>query len=489
MAVSFQAKPKENDDNLVALFIDFENVAISAEESFGRLKPESLIQASEQFGRCTTRRAYGDWTRFSRYGQDLLEHSIEASQLFHYGGRSDKNAADIQMVTDILETLFTHPEIDVFVLATGDSDFSAVARKLRSYGKRVIGIGLRQATSEVLVKACDQFLIYDTIVDPDTRTQSYSLEQARQLLLNIMLENTRRTGDAQILAAALKNSMLQKDRTFSQEKLGFSQFRDFLAEQGDIVELGSRENQVVVSLNPSITEKASNDPSQEYRKALDRDGLFLLDPYTRTDILRDLFVLLRENPQHFTLLSAEAHLKARYDSTNVLRSRDEVHEAIKLIRYADVVAPTPQSWEFDALTIKEALGQQAFIDLCESVYIAAMVTRNLPIDPELISKLLFGTVDKGPRVIELVDLVRVQATERTGQARRARSWQLPERIGQNPSLKGVLSELENFRVVGEPTLERALEASEQAMRVRTSDFERAKGYFLESAKIIWVCFK
>jgi uncharacterized protein (TIGR00288 family) len=420
MEAYIQTKSKEGEDLKVALFIDFENVAISAEETFGRLRTDILIQVCEQFGRCITRRAYGDWTHYGKYSQDLLEHAIEAIQLFHYGGQS-KNAADIQMVADILEMLFTHPEIDVFVLATGDSDFSAVARKLRSYGKRVVGIGLQQATSEVLVKACDQFLIYDTIVEPATRTQSYSLEQARRLLLTTMSDIIRQTGNASVLAATLKFQMQQKDPTFSQVKLGFSQFRDFLAEQQDIVVLGVRENQVIVSLNPSITEKASNDPSLEYRKALDRDGLILLDPYTRTEVLRDLFNLLRQHSGRHTLLSAETTLKATYDSSNILRTRDEVHEAIRLLRYTDAIVPTPQSWELDTLTIKPGLDSHGFIDLCESVYIAALSTRNLPIDTRIISKLLFGTVDKQQRVEHLVSLVPSKGSKSLDHAKRPKS--------------------------------------------------------------------
>ena len=485
METSNDSKGRGTDDVQVALFMDFENLAISAEESFGRLKTEVFIETSEQFGRCITKRAYGDWTRFSRYSQDLLQHAIEAIQLFHYGGPNDKNAADIQMVADILEMLFTHPEIDVFILATGDSDFSAVARKLRSYGKRVIGIGLRQATSEVLVNACDRFFIYDAIVEPTTRTQSYSLEQARQLLLNAMLEMTRQTGNKQILAAALKHVMLQKDPTFGEVKLGFSQFRDFLLDQKDMVEVGNRENQVVVSMNPTITEKVSHDPSLEYRKALDREGLLLLDPYTRTDVLKDLFTLLRDNPQRYTLQTAGAHLKARYDSTNILRSRDEVQEAIRLVKYADVIAPSPQSWELDPLVLSSALDQQAFIDHCESVYVAAFVTRNLPINADLISKLLFGTADKQPRITQLINLAKSKGVGRAA-PKRAQSWQLPARISKKPSLTPVWQDLEEFQLDGEATLERALQDSEDGMRIRSSDFEQAKRFHLEAAKIIYL---
>lgn len=483
------ANHTNNEDNgnvQVALFIDFENVAISAEETFGRLKTDILIQTSEKLGRCITRRAYGDWTRFSKYSQDLLEYSIEAIQLFHYGGFKDKNAADIQMVADILETLFTHPDIDIFVLATGDSDFSAVARKLRSYGKRVIGIGLQRATSEVLVKACDEFLIYDTIVEPDTRTQSYGLEQARQLLLNTLLEITRNTQYTQILAAVLKPMMLKKDPTFSEVKLGYSQFKDFLAEQKDLIELGRKDNQMVVSLLPNMTEKASQDPSLEYRRALDREGLLLLDPYTRLDVLRDLFLLLHDNPLRYTLDSAETQLKAHYDSANVLRSRDEVHETLKLLKFVDVVEPVPQSWELDPLALKPGLEQQEFIDQCESVYIDTMMTRNLTIDNDLISKLLFGTTDKRARVYQLVEMVRSRKQERGAETKKVQSWQLPARISSKPALKEIFAELENFTLNGKQlSLERATQASEEGMRIRSSDFEQAQNHFLEAAKIIY----
>ena len=485
MEISNHSLNKDNHDSLVALFMDFENLAISAEEAFGTLKTEVIVRTAEQFGRCVTKRAYGDWTRYGKYSQDLLQYAIETIQLFHYGGYNDKNAADIQMVADILEMLFTHPEVGTYILATGDSDFSAVARKLRAYGKHVIGIGLQQATSEVLVNACDQFLIYDAIVEPATRTQSYSLEQARQLLLSTMLGMTGQYENRPILAASLKHMMLQKDPTFSEGKLGFSQFRDFLVEQVDMVEVGYRDNQVVVALNPKFTEKASSDPSADYRKALEREGLLLLDPYTRTSVLRDSFLLLKENPARFTLVDAEANLKARYDSSNILRSRDEVHEALKLIRFADVVMPRPESWELDPLTVKPSLDQQAFIDLCESVYIATFVARNLPVNPERISRLLFGTADKQSRVTQLLALIQSEGPDKV-ETEKSHAGQLPGWIASRPSLKAVWNELESFELEGEPTLERALQASEEGMRVRAFDFEQARRCHMEAAKIIYL---
>lgn len=486
METYLPSKAREGEDVQAALFIDFENVAISAEAAFDRLETGKLIETAEKYGRCVSRRAYGDWTRFSRYSQDLLEHAIEAIQLFHYGGHNTKNAADIQMVVDILEMMFTHPEINVFVLATGDSDFSAIARKLRSYSKYVIGIGLQRATSEVLVKACDQFLLYDTLVESGTRTQSYSLEQARALLLETMKELARSAPHTPVFAGKLKVEMQKKDSTFTQEQLGFSQFRDFLAAQPDMVEISITDGLYYASLTPSILEVAFSEPTLEYRKALELEGLSLLDPTIRTEVLRDLFLLLRKNPAKHTLENAEVHLKSKYDAENILRSRKQVHDAIRLARVSDAYTPTPESWELDLLTIKPGLNEYDFIDRCESLYIAAFLTRNLAIDEPLVSRLLFGTADKQVRVAHLVSLATSQASPQKGVSSKVQAWQIPSRISQSTHLKRVLHELESFPVEGEITLDRALQASEEGMKIRPSNFEQAKQYFLEAAKIIYL---
>jgi uncharacterized protein (TIGR00288 family) len=476
---------REGEEKQVALFIDFENVAISAETAFERLDTAKLIETAEKYGRVVSRRAYGDWTRFSKYSQDLLEHAIEAIQMFHYGGHNTKNAADIQMVVDILEMMFSHPEIDVFVLATGDSDFSAIARKLRSYSKYVIGIGLQRATSEVLVKACDQFLLYDTLVESGTRTQSYSLEQARALLMDTMKELARATPNTPIFAGKLKVEMQKKDSTFTQEQLGFSQFRDFLTAQSDMVELTVTDGLYYVSLTPSILELAFSGPTSEYRKALEMEGLSLLDPTVRTEVLRDLFSLLRKNPAKHTLESAEVHLKSKYDAENLLRSRKQVRDALRLARFSDAYTPTPESWELDPLTIRPGLGEYDFVDRCESLYIAAFLKRNLSIDQALVSRLLFGTADKQVRVAHLVNLAKSQAGARKGASSKVH-WQIPPRFSRSPHMKRVLKELENCQVEGEISMERALQASEEGRKIRPSNFELAKNHFLKASRIVYL---
>jgi hypothetical protein len=162
-----------------------------------------------------------------------------------------------------------------------------------------------------------------------------------------------------------------------------------------------------------------------------------------------------------------------------------VQKTLRLVRFSDTISPTPQSWDLDPLTIKPGFDPYGFIDVCESVYVSAFVARKLSIDLENISRLLFGTADKQPRVAQLLSLVTSKANGQTDATKKAQAWQLPSRITQSVALQAILHELDAYHVEGELTLESALQASEEGMRTRGSDFEQAKYHFLRSAKIIY----
>ena len=468
----------------VAVFIDFENIALSAENAYGQCELTPVFSTAEEWGRCVIRRAYGDWTRFSRYKQELIELSVELIQLFSYGIQQRKNAADIQMVVDALETAFTHPDIGVFVLVTGDSDYSAVARKLRSYGKTVVGVGQRQATSEVLVKACDRFILYDALVEPETRTVTYSLKRARELLLDAMRALTQAPEQTTVLATALKQAMLRQDPTFNELRLGYAQFRDFLQSQDDLVELdwtGPQRTELVVALKPAAEEVSDLEETAAYRSALAAAGLRLLEPRTRAEVLHDLFGLLSQAAGKLRLEDAILQLKAQYDTTGILRSREEVQGVASLLKYADVLDPSPQSWELDALTIKPELDAQQFVDQCESVYIGALLQKNLPIEPDVLALLLFGTSDQRARVEQLARVARDRLPQRVATKAETGKGELPDRLRTMPALQVALDDLDECAFEGEASPQRATELATQGMSIRTVDFEQARGRFLEAA--------
>ncbi len=469
----------------VAVFIDFENIAITAEQVYGRCELSVIMEAAEQWGRTSIRKAYCDWTGFIQYQQDLIEHSVELTQLFRYSSRHRKNAADIQMVVDALEIAFTHPEIQTFVLITGDSDFSAVARKLRAYGKYVVGIGLRQSTSEVLVKACDHFILYDTLIEPDTRTAAYRLERARQLLMDGMRTLLPQVEGQVVNASALKMMLLKLDPTFNEADLGYRQFRDFIEGQSDLVRVTLDDKTLRVSLREDQSAQIEKEATFEYRLALTNLGLRLMDPHTRTGILQDLYQLLSNAPSAYTLDEAVLQLKARYDAENVLRSREEVQEVAKLIRYADVLEDRPQAWQLDPLTLKPGLPAQLFVDYCESSYLVAFIRNNLPIKPDLCALLLFGTLDQQARVERLASLAQDTCA-------------LPGYIGEDvwstenmcylqgvPGLDLVFQDLMSVTLDEAPSLWRASQLNDAGLRIRTTDFEQARTYFLQAARMVW----
>lgn len=150
----------------IAVFIDFENVALSADKQFDDFDLGLILKAVQKRGRVTIKRAYGDWSRLSRYRDALRENAVELVQLYSYPQQQGgKNRADIRLVIDVMECLFTLEYIDTIVIVSGDSDFSSLMSKSREYGKYTIGVGVKASTSDLLTKSCDEFLFYDELLE------------------------------------------------------------------------------------------------------------------------------------------------------------------------------------------------------------------------------------------------------------------------------------------------------------------------------------
>ncbi|PRY21600.1 PIN domain-containing protein [Pseudosporangium ferrugineum] len=152
-------------EDRIALFLDYENLAIGARDHLGGLRFElrPVADALAERGRVVVRRAYADWSYFDEDRRMLTRSHVELIDMPQRMGASRKNAADIKMVVDALELAFERPYISTFVLCTGDSDFTPLVHKLRELNKRVIGVGVEQTTSAMLPPACDEFLYYDRL--------------------------------------------------------------------------------------------------------------------------------------------------------------------------------------------------------------------------------------------------------------------------------------------------------------------------------------
>ena len=148
----------------IAIFVDFENVAIGAREArFDEFDVELVIQRILDKGKVVVRKAYADWDRYKLAKRPLHEAAFELIEIPHLS-LSGKNSADIRLVVDALDLCYTKEHVDMFCVVSGDSDFSPLVSKLRENAKTVIGLGVKNSTSDLLVENCDEFIYYDDLV-------------------------------------------------------------------------------------------------------------------------------------------------------------------------------------------------------------------------------------------------------------------------------------------------------------------------------------
>lgn len=148
----------------MAIFADFENVAIGAEQAkYDRFDIRKILERVLVKGNVVVRKAYCDWGRYEKFKRSMHEANFELIDIPHVR-QSGKNSADIRMVVDALDLAYTKPHIDTFVVISGDSDFSPLVSKLRENNKIVIGVGVKQSTSDLFVATCDEFIFYDDLV-------------------------------------------------------------------------------------------------------------------------------------------------------------------------------------------------------------------------------------------------------------------------------------------------------------------------------------
>ncbi len=241
----------------IALFLDYENLAISARDHLGgqsfELRP--VADALAERGRVVVRRAYADWSYFDEDRRMLTRSHVELIDIPQRMGASRKNAADIKMVVDALEVAFERSYISTFVLCTGDSDFTPLVHKLRELNKRVIGVGVEKSTSALLPPACDEFLYYDRLegvevppararttrpVTPREEPQPVAPEpqpvadepvrdvDSLTALVAQTVAGLQRSSSGTVTASTLKRTLLRKDPTFNEADYGFRAFGELL---------------------------------------------------------------------------------------------------------------------------------------------------------------------------------------------------------------------------------------------------------------------
>jgi uncharacterized LabA/DUF88 family protein len=216
------------EEERIALFLDYENLAIGAREELdgGEFDLKPVADALAERGRVVVRRAYADWSFFEEDRRRLTRHHVELIEIPQRMGAGRKNAADIKMTVDALELAFERDYLTTFVIGTGDSDFTPLVHKLRELNRRVIGVGIKSSTSALLPPACDEFLFYESLEGVDLARPARRRRRQREQ-------------PQEVLASSLKRALLRKDPTFSEADYGFRAFGELLRhlEEQKVIEL------------------------------------------------------------------------------------------------------------------------------------------------------------------------------------------------------------------------------------------------------------
>ncbi|MCX7898328.1 MAG: NYN domain-containing protein [Rhodocyclaceae bacterium] len=250
-----------NDDLSMAVFCDFENIALGVRDAqYDRFEIKPVLERLLLKGSIVVKKAYCDWERYKSYKTALHEANFELIEIPH-ARQSGKNSADIRLVVDALDLCYTKPHVNTFVIISGDSDFSPLVSKLRENAKRVIGVGVKQSTSDLLIANCDEFIYIDDLVRKKAREDKQAkkpvdpqeLEARKEKGLEIaastleaLLED--RADDEKVWASVLKEAIKRRHPGFNETYHGFKTFGALLEEAArrGLLEFGREANSAYV---------------------------------------------------------------------------------------------------------------------------------------------------------------------------------------------------------------------------------------------------
>jgi uncharacterized protein (TIGR00288 family) len=230
----------------MALFCDFENIALGVQDAkyekfdIGRVLERLLLKGS-----IVVKKAYCDWQRYKDFKAAMHSAAFELIEIPHVR-MSGKNSADIRMVVDALDLCYTKSHVDSFVIISGDSDFSPLVSKLRENDKEVIGVGVKNSSSDLLVANCDEFIYYDDLVreDEQKRRAAKKRKEAgpaggdkQQEAFDLVLETLQalvaeRGAGEKIWGSMVKQALKRRKPGFNETYYGYRSFSDLLEDAG-----------------------------------------------------------------------------------------------------------------------------------------------------------------------------------------------------------------------------------------------------------------
>ena len=245
-----------NDTRSLAVFCDFENVALGVREAkYSQFDIAKVLERLLLKGSIVVKKAYCDWERYKEFKATMHSAAFELIEIPHVR-MSGKNSADIRMVVDALDLCYTKSHVDTFVIISGDSDFSPLVSKLRENNKRVIGVGVKAATSDLLAANCDEFIFYDDLVRElpakkqrgdrkapakpvaatkaaGPKSEDKAEDHKRQEAIDLVVETvealvTERGEDEKIWGSMVKQTLKRRKPGFSESYYGYRSFGELL---------------------------------------------------------------------------------------------------------------------------------------------------------------------------------------------------------------------------------------------------------------------
>jgi uncharacterized protein (TIGR00288 family) len=233
---------KEIPQHNLAVFVDFENLALGFKDRRGRFEIERVLARLVEKGNIVVKRAYADWKRYSDFTSEMHGAGIE---LIEIPARrlTGKNSADMRLCVDAMDMSYAKPHIDTFVVVSGDSDFSPLVSKLRENNKQVIGLGMKESTSALLRDNCDEFIFYEDIEaesaeEPPVHATDEKQREAFRVLLESLTALRRENRDV-LWSSLIKTTIKRKHPSFNEAAHGYKSFSRLLedAEREGIIEL------------------------------------------------------------------------------------------------------------------------------------------------------------------------------------------------------------------------------------------------------------
>ena len=239
------------DARSLAVFCDFENIALGVREArYSQFDMAKVLERLLAKGSIVVKKAYCDWERYKEFKATMHAASFELIEIPHVR-QSGKNSADIRMVVDALDLCYTKSHVDTFVIVSGDSDFSPLVSKLRENAKTVIGVGVKNSSSDLLINNCDEFIYYDDLVRADEQKRRAAKKRReaapagaggdksngdkKQEAFDLMLGTldalmAERDADERIWGSMVKQALKRRNPGFNESYYGFRAFSDLLEE-------------------------------------------------------------------------------------------------------------------------------------------------------------------------------------------------------------------------------------------------------------------